>query len=90
MVIVQILDKCLTCKWDYEINFVYISTIYHLLQFFGHRLYNGSPCAILPLSCLCVCPILSVCNIGVLWPNGWMDQDASWYGGKPRPRWCCV
>jgi len=22
----------------------------------------------------------------LLWPNGWMDQDATWYGGKPRPR----
>ena len=25
------------------------------------------------------CPVcLSVCNVGVLWPNGWMDQDATW------------
>ena len=22
----------------------------------------------------------------VLWPNGWIDQDASQYGGRPRPR----
>jgi len=29
---------------------------------------------------------LSVCNVGVLWPNGWMDRDATWYGGRPRPR----
>jgi len=21
----------------------------------------------------------------LLWPNGWMDQDATWYGGKPQP-----
>jgi len=21
-----------------------------------------------------------------LWPNGWMDQDATWYGGRPRPK----
>jgi len=27
----------------------------------------------------------SVCNVGVLWPNGWMDQDANWYGCRPRP-----
>jgi len=33
---------------------------------------------------------LSVCNVGVLWPNGWMDQDATWYGGKPLPRPHCV
>jgi len=25
------------------------------------------------LSVLSVCP---VCNVGVLWPDGWMDQDA--------------
>ena len=28
---------------------------------------------------------LSVCNVGVLWPNGWMDQDETWHGGMPRP-----
>ena len=21
----------------------------------------------------------------LLWPNGWMDQDGTWYGGRPRP-----
>jgi len=21
----------------------------------------------------------------LLWPNGWMDQDATWSGGRPRP-----
>jgi len=21
---------------------------------------------------------LPVCDVGVLWPNGWMDQDATW------------
>jgi len=33
---------------------------------------------------------LSVWNVGVLWPNGWMDQDATWYRGRPRPRRYCV
>jgi len=28
--------------------------------------------------------------MGVLWPNGWMDQDATWYGGRSRPRRHCV
>jgi len=27
---------------------------------------------------------LSVCNVGVFWPNGWMDQDETWHGGRPR------
>jgi len=22
----------------------------------------------------------------LLWLNGWMDQDVTWYGGRPRPR----
>jgi len=37
---------------------------------------------------LSVC--LSVCNVGVLWPNGWMDQDETWRGGRPRLRPHCV
>jgi len=26
----------------------------------------------------------------LLWPNGCMDQDATWYGGRPRPIRHCV
>ena len=26
----------------------------------------------------------------VLWSYGWMNQDATWYGSRPRPRPCCV
>jgi len=37
---------------------------------------------------LSVC--LCVCNVGVLWPNGWTDQDATWYGDRPRARPHCV
>jgi len=25
-----------------------------------------------------------------LWPNGWMHQDATWYGDRPRPTRHCV
>jgi len=25
--------------------------------------------------CLSVCHVCPVCDVGVLWPNGWMDQD---------------
>jgi len=28
-------------------------------------------------------PIFGPC---LLWPNGWMDEDAAWYGSRPRPR----
>ena len=47
--------------------------------------------------CLSVCPVcpvcpicLCVCNVGVLQPNGWMDQDKTWHAGKPRPWPQCV
>jgi len=33
---------------------------------------------------------LSVCDVGVLWPNGWMHQDKTWHGGRPRPTPHCV
>jgi len=31
------------------------------------------------------CPVCPVCDVGVLWPNGWMDQDETWHGGRHRP-----
>ena len=33
---------------------------------------------------------LSVCDVGVLWPNGWTDQDETWHAGRPQPRPDCV
>jgi len=26
----------------------------------------------------------------LLWPNGWMHQGATWYGGRPQPRGLCI
>jgi len=54
------------------------------LRFLCDRLYNGSPYAIVPLS------VLSVCDVGVLWPNGWTDQNETWHAGTPRPCAYCV
>ena len=34
-----------------------------------------------------VSPVLSVCEPGVLWPNGWMDQDETWHAGRPPLPW---
>jgi len=36
---------------------------------------------------LSVCP---VCNIGVLSPNGWIDQEENWRAGRPWPWPHCV
>jgi len=32
-------------------------------------------------------PLFGPC---LLWPNGWMDQDATWYEGKPQAGQHCV
>ena len=32
-------------------------------------------------------PIFGPC---LLWPNGWMDQDGTWHGGRPQPSGLCV
>ena len=37
-----------------------------------------------------VCLSCSVCNVGVLWPNGWMDHNATWQQGRPHSRPHCV
>jgi len=31
-----------------------------------------------------------ICGPYLLWPNGCMDQDVTWYGARPRPRRLCV
>jgi len=39
------------------------------------------------------CPILSclsVCDVGVLWPNGWTDHDQTWHACRARPWPYCV
>jgi len=37
------------------------------------------------------CPVcLYVCDVGVLWPKGWMDQDETRHGGRPQSRPHCV
>jgi len=38
---------------------------------------TASPYAIVPLT---------VCDVGVLWPNGWMDHDETWHVSRPWPR----
>ena len=35
--------------------------------------------------CRSVCLSCPVCDVGVLWPNGWTDQDEPYHAGRPRP-----
>ena len=39
---------------------------------------------------LTVLSVLSVCDVGVLWPNGWMDQDETWRADRARPWPLCA
>ena len=39
---------------------------------------------------LSILSCLSVCDVGVLWPNVGMDQYETWHGGRPRPQPHCV
>jgi len=51
---------------------------------------SGS-CPVCLSVCLPVClSVVSVCNVGILWPNGLMDQDETWHAGRPRPWPHCV
>jgi len=43
----------------------------------GHIVLDGDPAT--PASKRGTTPILGPC---LLWPNGWMDQDATWCGGS--------
>ena len=48
-------------------------------------------CPVCPVCHVCpLCFVLSVCNVGAVWPNGWTDQDETWHTGRPRPWPQCV
>jgi len=34
--------------------------------------------------------LLQIFGPCLLWPNGWMDQDATWHEGRPQPMRLCV
>jgi len=44
----------------------------------GHIVLDGDS-ALPPIAQRCTVPF----GPYLLWPNGWMDQDATWYGGRP-------
>ena len=52
----------------------------------GHTVLNGDPAPPMETG-TAPPPLFGQC---LLWPNGWMDQDTTWYGGRPRPRRNCV
>jgi len=55
----------------------------------GHTVLDGDPVAPYPPPRKGhSSPPLFVLHL--LWPNGWMRQDTTWYGGRPRLRRPCV
>jgi len=53
----------------------------------GHIVLDGDPARSPKEGHINPPPILDPC---LLWPNGWMAQDATWYGGMPGRRRHCV
>jgi len=70
---------------------------HQLIQFFSNNATNLHPSTthsttVLPHK-MAIALRPQICDVTspyVLWPNGWMDKDATWYGDRPRPRPHCV
>ena len=52
-----------------------------------HIMLDGDPTSSYPTEKGHSLPLFILCS---LWQNGWMDQDATWYEGRSRPRPHCV
>jgi len=68
---------------------VYFFLLFFLIQWtvFGRPFAKRFALCYRTVVCLSVCP---VCDVGVLWPNGWTDQDQTWQAGRPWSRPHCV
>ena len=54
----------------------------------GHIVLDGDPAPLSKKGACSISPLIfSLC---LLWPNGWMHQDATWYDGRPQPGQHCV
>ena len=53
----------------------------------GNIVLDGDPAPRPPKKGAQQSPISGPC---LLWPNGWVDQDATWYGSRPRSRSHCT
>jgi len=45
----------------------------------GHIVLDGNPTPPTERGTAALSPLFGPC---LLWPNGWMDQDTTWYGGR--------
>jgi len=53
----------------------------------GDFVLDGDPAPPFPKRGRSPCPIFGPF---LLWPNGWMHHDTTWYGCRPQPRGLCV
>ena len=61
----------------------------HMNSFWATICKTVRPMLLCYRSIVCL-SVLSVCVIDVLWPNGWIYQEETWHGGRPRPWPHCV
>jgi len=84
---------CVACliKLNYNFKKTNTTTVFLLLCNVAGQFIL---CSFWATVCKTVRPMLSdhcpVCNIGVLWSNGWMDQDETWQAGTPQTWPHCV
>jgi len=73
-------DRCLSCLYVCPVCNV---DVLWSKRFDSDITLDGDPAP--PLRKGQSTPIFSAC---LLWPNGWTDQDATWYEDRPRPTLC--
>jgi len=69
-------------KNEYKWNYYFTSIPRIFVPIFGRPFLKRFALCYQTVLCLSA---LSVCDVGVLCPNGCMDQDETWHAGKPRP-----
>jgi len=88
-------DRCPLCLFCLSVTLVYCGQTVGWIKIPlgtevgvgpGHIVLDGDPAP--PRKGAQQSPIFGPCLL--LWPNSWMDQDTTWYGGRPRPRRYCV
>ena len=88
-------DRCLSCPSCLSVTLVYCGQTFGRIKMplgtevgSAQATFSGWGRSSTPPPCKKGAPpIFGPC---VLWPNGWMDQDATCYGGRIRPRRHCV
>jgi len=67
-----------------------LSMIYIIIQNTSCSFCWGAVCKTVRPMLSDRCPVCPVCGVGVLWPNGWMDQDETWHAGRPQHGPHCI